>query len=171
MTEAATPERRRDIYKDGVQIVAPLYIELRNWLNHYFSRRAYQREAQGLRVLPGEKKGASHGMARLLCWYASLCDEDIELIQEQGGILKDDLDTHPPDYGKRLGRDDPLTIPRRTTSVFRNPLPRLRPCVGPENSADVPGVKYHGQYEVGGGDRAETDDQPIDRDRTPGRGR
>ena len=108
----------RSLRRDGVTMAVPVYIELRNWLNLYFLTRAYERAGRGLESAPGEKKGAGLALGRVACWLASLCDEDIERIQEEGGALLAAMDALPPDYGMVPGRADVVAIERRAASVF-----------------------------------------------------
>jgi hypothetical protein len=137
----------RDLRKDGLQIAIPVYIEVRNWLNQYFSTRAYDLESRGIAISPGEKKGAGNALARMVAFMASLIDEDLEWIQSEGATLVADLDRHPPSYGKTAGRIDPMTIPRRTASVFIKPVAP----VGSGPAADVvanPGGVVEGKAKI-----------------------
>ena len=175
------PDNRRDVRRDGLQIVAPVYIELRNWLNLYFSTRAHHLAAQGVPVPPGEKKGAGNAIGRILAFVATLCDADIELMQELGGEAHAELDRLPPDYGKTSGRMDVLTLHRRERTVFCIQTKEVEPS---ESAAAAPGrparpvepagkarfAKSLGHYEVRDPEKGEADDVPVpDRNRIPGR--
>jgi len=127
----------RNLRAHGLSIVVPCYIELRDWYHRYFSARAYRRAGAGIVESRGEKMGAGQAMARLMAWHASLGDGDIEWIQETGLALMQAQDAQPPDYGKVPGREDPLTIPRRTESVFRPEVLRGNP--GPKPPSGGPG--------------------------------
>jgi hypothetical protein len=169
MTKSDEPGR--DVRRDGQQIAVPVYIELRNWLNHHFATRAQQRKAQGIRESHGEAKGAGNAIARALCWLASLCDDDIERIQQEGQSWMEKLDALPPDYGKRLGKADPLIIRRRERSVFVPPESRGSPAGGSIGlSGGRPIGKNLGHTRgIPCGDEPDGNDARSRRNRVPGR--
>jgi len=119
MTQAGTP-RGRDLRRDGLKMDVRAYVEVRSWLNHYFSTRGHERKGRGIVESPGEQKGAGNALNRLVAWYSRLCDEDIERIQEEGASVLAALDVLPPEYGKRTGHDDPIAVPRRTATTLRD---------------------------------------------------
>lgn len=171
------PDSRRDLRRDGLQIVAPVYIELRNWLNLYFSTRAHHLAAQGVPMPAGEKKGAGNAIGRILAFVATLCDADIELMQQLGGEAQAELDRLPPDYGKTSGRMDVLTLARRDSTIFciqaKDRAPSEPPAAAPAGPLDpprkAPVIKSLGHYEVRVDDRAEADDVPAHGHRVPRR--
>ena len=175
------PDSRRDLRRDGLQIVAPVYIELRNWLNLYFSTRAHHLAAQGVPMPAGEKKGAGNAIGRILAFVATLCDADIELMQQLGGEAQAELDKLPPDYGKTSGRMDQLTLARRQGTIFciqaKESDPAAagagtgtgRPARPLEPPGNAPVVKSLGHYVVRADDRAEPDDVPAHGHRVPRR--
>ena len=72
----------------------------------------------------GEDVGGGEGrrpwpsLARLICWLSTLCDEDLDRIDREGGVLLAGLSRLPPDYGRTPGRADPMAIPRRAATVL-----------------------------------------------------
>ena len=140
----------RRLEGEGVRLVVACYPELRDWWNRYCTARAYQRERAGEDVGGGEKKGAGPSLARLICWLSTLCDEDLDRIDREGGVLLAGLSRLPPDYGRTPGRADPMAIPRRAATVLVVEDP-----AGPVPLKRV-GLNRHGM-----------DDQPLGQDVAP----
>lgn len=156
----------RRLEDDGVRLVIPCYIELRDWWNAYAAARAYQRERAGEAVNGGEKKGAGASLARAICWLSTLNDADLERIDREGGDLLAELSRLAADYGKVPGRADPATIPRRTASVFA-PVPTATPTSGPGGGAVVV-LKPVGLHHHRAADELQGQDVAAEGDGEPG---
>lgn len=118
MTTRATTGRR-NIEKNGRNMVVRTYSELQKAIKDYYIRRAWRRKNRGIDVPEGELKGHSHALDRVLCWLATLSDADQERIQEEGERLMGQLHELPEDY------DGELPFGRREESVFHGGQPAV----------------------------------------------
>jgi hypothetical protein len=62
--------------------------EMAAFVKEHFIDLAYLRKQAGEDVEPGEQRGYSYGIARILCWYLSLSESDRKRIQTEGEELR-----------------------------------------------------------------------------------
>lgn len=88
----------RNIDDHGRNLVVRVYPEVQEHLKSYHRRLAWRRKNGGEDVAPGELRGQSHALGRVLCWLATLSDADQLRIQQEGGKLLDRLHEMPAEY-------------------------------------------------------------------------
>lgn len=115
----------RNLEENGRNMVLRVYPELQSHLIGYYRRMAWRRKNRGEDVPPGELKGHSYALGRVLCWLATLSDEDQARIQEEGGALLDQLHAQPADY------EGVLPFGQRTESVLIDKCGSKREDDGP----------------------------------------
>lgn len=102
----------RSIEENARHLVVKAYPELAEALKSYSTRMAWRRKNRGEQVDPGELKGHSYVMGRMMCWFLTLNEADRARIQEEGQKLMDRLHELPADY------EGPLPFGPRTESAL-----------------------------------------------------
>jgi hypothetical protein len=88
----------RNIESNGRNMVVRTYPEVQEQVISYSKRAAWRKKNRGESVPPGELKGHSYTVNRLICWWMTLADEDRARIQDEGERLLERLDELPEDY-------------------------------------------------------------------------
>src|SRR5262245_13211233 len=100
-------------HKDNKNLGMRIYLELKRAIDDYCDREQWRRRMHGEHVEPGELRGHSHMVNRLLCWWMTLDVADRRRIDREGAVLLDQLHSRPQDYA------GDLELPVRKESVFR----------------------------------------------------
>lgn len=105
----------RSLKHDGEELRFRAYPEVIDEIDGHARDMARDKKNEEIPYEPGETRGPSWTMNRLLCWYLSLTDEDRRQIQSEGEALFAECRKLPRKYKGKL------PFPRRAETIFAGP--------------------------------------------------